>query len=144
MHQDRPSTDRVVPRPLLIGLLLAGLAGCAGGPEPREAVYEMPPAEPGQTPAAVAPPPVDTGVRQAGNSLLVEARQARESGDFNRADALLQRAQRIDPTNAGVYLGLAELYVLRGQDAAARSVAERGLLYCQGQECDRLRDVATR
>ena len=38
---------------------------------------------------------------------------------------------------------LAELYVQRGHVAEARTVAERGLLYCQGRSCDRLRDLAT-
>jgi Flp pilus assembly protein TadD len=133
----------VVSRVVLIGLLLAGLAACAVGPEKPAAVYESVPAQPDRTPAAVAPPPVDAGVRQASNSLLLEARSARADGTLDRAEAMLQRAQRIDPANAAVYLELAELYSQRGQYGESRSVAERGLLYCSGRDCDSLRELAS-
>lgn len=134
----------MVSRPVLICLLVAGLAGCAGGPASREAVYETPPANSRQTPPAVAPPSVDAGVREASNSLLLQARQARADGQLDRADGLLQRAQRIDAANADVYLELAQLYSQRGKSDDARAIAERGLLYCQGRDCDRLRKLATR
>jgi Flp pilus assembly protein TadD len=81
-------------------------------------------------------------LRQASNSLLLEARGARAQGALDRAEALLQRAQRIDPGNATVYLELAGLYAQRGQDGASRAVAERGLLYCRGSDCDDLRKLA--
>jgi Tfp pilus assembly protein PilF len=134
----------VVSRIVLISLLLAGLTACAVRPERPAAVYDSPGAQPEHTPAAVEPPQVDAGVRQASNSLLFEARGARADGELARADALLQRAQRIDPANAAVYLELAELYSQRGQREESRSVAERGLLYCQGRDCDSLRPLAAR
>ena len=144
MCEDRTQDYAVVSRPLLIGLLLAGLAACAVPPERPEAVYDSVPAKPEQTPAAVPPAEVDTGVRQASNGLLLEARRARADGSLDRAQALLQRAQRIDPANAAVYLELAELYSQRGQHGESRSVAERGLLYCTGRDCDSLRKLAAR
>jgi predicted Zn-dependent protease len=124
----------------LTALASATLIACAAKPERPEAVYTPPPK--GQTPAAVKPPEVDAGVRQASNSLLLEARAARGATELNRAEALLQRAQRIDPGNAAVYLELAELYSQRGQEQASRAVAERGLLFCRGDDCASLRRLA--
>jgi hypothetical protein len=134
----------MVSRLVLIGSIAAGLAACAVPPERPEAVYESAPAKPEQTPAAVPPAEVDVGVRQASDGLLLEARRARADGALDRAQAALQRAQRIDPANAAVYLELAELYSQRGQHGESRSVAERGLLYCTGRECDTLRKLAAR
>ena len=144
MCENRTPDSGLVSRVVLIGWLLAGLAACAVGPEKPEAVYESAPAEPDRTPAAIPPPEVDSGVRQASNSLLLEARTARADSALDRAEALLQRAQRIDPANAAVYLELAELYSQRGQRAESRTVAERGLLYCKGRDCDSLRKLAAR
>lgn len=130
----------MVSRIILIALCCAVLAACAARPERPAAVYE--PSPPGQTPAAVEPPSVDDGVRQASDALLFEARTARGAAELNRAEALLQRAQRIDPGNAAVYLELAELYSQRGQGQASRAVAERGLLFCRGNDCASLRELA--
>ena len=142
MCEIRSSDNRMVPRAVLTALFSAVLAGCAVGPERPDAVYETPADRPDQTPAAVEPEASEDGVRQASNSLLLEARSARAQGALDRAEALLQRAQRIDPGNATVYLELAGLYSQRGQDRASRAVAERGLLYCRGSGCDDLRDLA--
>jgi Flp pilus assembly protein TadD len=73
---------------------------------------------------------------------LGEAREARRRGDLRRAEAVLQRAQRLDPANALVYLELAQLYLQRGQPESARAAAERGLLYCDAGSCDELREIA--
>lgn len=132
----------MVSRFVLTVFLGSFLVACAPSPERPEKVYEPPQDREEQTPAAVAPAEPDSGVRRASDSLLVDAREARGEGALDRAEALLQRAQRIDPDNGRVYLELAELYVQRGQQAAAQSVAERGLLYCRGEECARLRRLA--
>ena len=71
--------------------------------------------------------------------LIEQGRQARLAGDYGRADGLLQRAQRVEPRNAAVYLELSRLYRDRGDPDAARTVAERGLLYCQESVCEQLR-----
>ena len=70
--------------------------------------------------------------------LLEQARTAQAEGDENQAEALSQRAQRIDSQNARVYLALSEFYAETGRHSAARSMAERGLLYCQEPVCGRL------
>jgi Tfp pilus assembly protein PilF len=71
---------------------------------------------------------------------LAEAEQCAGRGDYERALALLERAQRIDPDSAEVYLGMARTHAARGDAAQARVVAERGLLYCSSAAlCDALR-----
>ncbi len=75
--------------------------------------------------------------------LLAKADQATNSGDYEQAMALLERAQRIDPDSAEVYLGMAKTHSAKGDDIQARATAERGLLYCSGKtQCDALRGYA--
>lgn len=98
------------------------------------------------------PPPTDyeTPPRAATHSasaawqpLLAKAEQASEHGDYEQALALLERAQRIDPDSAQIYLRIAETHRARGDRAQARAAAERGLLYCSSTEvCDALRALA--
>lgn len=72
--------------------------------------------------------------------LLAQAQQASDRGDYEQALALLERAQRIDPDSAEVYLGMARTHQARGDAAQAKATAERGLLYCSGSiQCDALR-----
>lgn len=139
----------MVSRTFLIAFISLYLAACATAPETPEAVPE--PAEesveedaPERTPAAVRPPETDPGLRTASAGLLDQARAARMRGDLDRADALLLRAQRLDPGNALVYLELAKLYLQRGQESSAQAMAERGLLYCDAGSCDELRALARR
>ncbi len=56
---------------------------------------------------------------------------------------MLERAQRIDPDSAEIYLAMARTHQASGDTSQARAVAERGLLYCNGRaECDALRGLA--
>jgi Tfp pilus assembly protein PilF len=92
----------------------------------------------------VPPPVVDPGetavpADSASAGLIADAGQAQGSGDWQRAEALLQRAQRIDSRNARVYLALSRLYRAQGETSQSRSMAERGLLYCEGATCRDLR-----
>ncbi len=141
----------MVSRTLLIALLSLFLAACATEPEqpattPEAALETVPEPEPPEpverTPAEVAQPQADPGLRTASTGLLDQARAARLNGNLDRADALLLRAQRLDPGNALVYLELAHLYLQRGQERSARAVAERGLLYCDATSCEELRALA--
>lgn len=63
--------------------------------------------------------------------LIDRASEARERGDYEQALSLLERAQRIDPQSARVYLEIAATHHARGDYRQARTVAERGLLYCR-------------
>jgi len=143
MQQAGKPNQGVVSRPVLIALVLL-LSACAGQPQrTEEARQDAPPEQSTRTPATVAPEPLNSGVREASDSLLADARSARAQGRLDAADRLLQRAQRIDPANPGVYIELAELYAQRGQVAASRTAAQRGLLYCEGESCPALRRLAS-
>lgn len=135
----------------LVLLVLLFLSGCSGlvqtGGEP--APVEDPPAETVETPPTPAAPPPEThrpaspSASSAWRPLLAEADQCVGRGDYERALALLERAQRIDPDSAEVYLGMARTHAARGDTAQARAVAERGLLYCSStSQCQALRQYA--
>ncbi len=134
----------MVSRAFLIALLGTGLglAGCASEPMRSSDAPADSPAVVEKTPASVAPAAAEPGLRTASAGLLDQAREARRRGDLLRADALLQRAQRLDPGNALVYLELSRLHQQRGEEGAARAAAERGLLYCDATSCDELRALA--
>ena len=132
----------MVSRAFLITVLGLLLNACASEPTRTGSETESEPAAPARTPVSVAPAASEPGLRTASASLLDQAREARRLGELQRADALLQRAQRLDPGNALVYLELARLHQQRGEAEAARAAAQRGLLYCDAGSCDDLRELA--
>lgn len=127
-------------------------------------VYHMP----GQTPAPVeeppgysvvtpassvatdphTPPPIedassDQGAVAAYGPLLEKAAAASAKGDYEGALSYLERARRIEPDAAAIYLALARTHDARGDFNQARANAERGLLYCDGErQCGELRNYA--
>jgi tetratricopeptide (TPR) repeat protein len=124
----------MVSRTLLAIVATAILAACAG-----------PVSKPVQVKPEPSTPAAREDTRSAGDasaSLLGQARAARLAGDFTRSEVLLQRAQRIDPHNAVVYLEYARLYAAHGNMEDARTMAERGLLYCDSRSCAQLRELA--
>ena len=127
----------MVSRFVLVILLLA-IGGC-GAPVPRgESGAPTPPAAPPPTPPE-PPQQEPDGSADAIRGLLMQARDARRQGSFLKAESLLQRAQRIAPREAGVYLEYARLYDSQGESERASAMAERGLLYCRGRDCEDLR-----
>lgn len=130
--------------PLLVISLALLLSACGSNPyslpkietgEPEVAVPETP----APTPDKPAEQPVEAATG-AHSSLLAKADQARMQGDYPSSLAYLQRAQRIDPDNAEIYLGMARTHDAAGNSNQARATAERGLLYCSGRnQCDALR-----
>lgn len=132
----------------LVVVMIALLAACATAPPGGEAPPVKPVEKPAQ-PVIVTPPPVkyETPPRAATHSasaawqpLLAKAEQAVERGDYEQALALLERAQRIDPDSAEIYLGIAQTHLAKGDAAQARATAERGLMYCSSAAvCDALR-----
>ncbi|WP_165954392.1 tetratricopeptide repeat protein [Seongchinamella unica] len=104
-----------------------------GEPEVTEPVPEAP------APSAPVDPPVNSAAG-AHSGLLAKAESAMARGDYEESLAYLQRAQRIDPDNAEVYLAMAQTHSAAGNSAQARATAERGLLYCSGvSQCNALR-----
>ena len=97
--------------------------------------------QPGREQGAL--PRISGGASSASHPLLVQSAQARERGDYEQSLALLERAQRIEPRNARVYLELAATHEARGDEQQAQVVAERGLLYCiERSVCEALRSYA--
>ncbi|MCB1688927.1 MAG: tetratricopeptide repeat protein [Halioglobus sp.] len=129
-------------------LMMALLAACSTTTQPGG--QPAPPVAKPQAPVIVAPPPAtehQTPPRPATHSasaawqpLLAKAELASERGDYEQALALLERAQRIDPDSAEVYLGIARTQLAKGDVGQARAMAERGLLYCSSDSvCSALR-----
>ncbi len=116
------------------------LTACATGPEPvspedpaaRDSSRQAP------TPAVIEAPP-DPAPPSAVESLLSEARRLRAEGNLAACFARVERALRIAPEDAEVYLELARTHAAAGQADRASAAAERGLLYCNGASCSRLR-----
>lgn len=105
-------------------------------PEYREPVPEPVPETQTETQPQVSRPPA-SGAHAA---LLAKADNARVQGEYDQALAYLERALRIDPDNAEIYLELAQTHAAAGNPTQARATAERGLLYCSGRsQCDALR-----
>ena len=133
----------------MLPLLLLALSGCTiysppGGrapvetrPDPGGVETQRPPETP-QLPPSAQPDAV-----HAYGGLLAKARAASAQGDYDGAIALLERAQRIDPDSAELYLELARTYTAQGRTDQARATASRGTLYCRSAaECAALRDLA--
>jgi Tetratricopeptide repeat len=138
--------SQLLLRSAVVGLVTL-LTACAtpappvGAPVP---VQVPAPPQPVVTPPAnvpKAPPrPSTPSASAALQPLLAKAAQATERGAYEQAMALLERAQRIDPGSADVYLGMAQTHKASGDVAQARATAERGLLYCTTDaQCNALR-----
>jgi len=144
----------MVSRTLLVTLFSVALASCGtqsyvpssgqDGSSPEEPTTSPSTEQPAMTPARPPQTAPDKGASGASAGLLEQAARLRSEGQLERADAVLQRAQRIDPRNPAIYLELAELRFASGDPQAARAMAERGLLYCNGAECRQLRALAER
>lgn len=126
---------------LLALAYLLVLAGCSGLTQSTGSVPVETSAETG-VPAAL-PETHRSGSPSASAAwkpLLEKAQYATRRGDFEQAFAYLERAQRIDPDSAEVYLGMAQAHRARGDSARASATAERGLLYCTSNRlCNALR-----
>jgi len=131
-----------------LGLVIL-LASCSTYTPPASAPAPVEPPQPEPKPRVVTPPatvpqapprPATSSASSALRPLLAKAGQATERGDYEQALTLLERAQRIEPDSAEVYLGMAQTHKARGDLAQARATAERGLLYCATDaQCSALR-----
>lgn len=123
--------------PILTTALLMLLGACATGPRPA------PPRATGSdaTPAVTAPRPGLPDAGDAVDGLLAAARKLRAAGDLAACFARLERALRIAPQRAEVYLELARAHLAAGAPERAAGAAQRGLAFCQGRVCRELRAV---
>jgi len=126
--------------------LLLFISGCSifsapgSEPAPVEKQPDYTPVTPPATSPQPAPRAAEPSASAAYQPLLNKAEQASDRGDYEQALALLERAQRIDPDSAEIYLNMARTHQASGDSAQARATAERGLLYCSGTtQCNALR-----
>ena len=127
---------------LAIALLLAACSGQpprtdGSVPVEKQPEYTEPGSEP--TPASPASPSRESSASAAYQPLLDKANRASAEGDYEQALALLERAQRIEPDSADIYVAMARTHRASGDVGQARAVAERGMLYCGGAQCEALR-----
>ena len=120
------------------------LSACGSNPYslPKIETAEPEATEPVTTAPPIAEPTPSTRTNEtsAHSGLLAKADMARDDGDYDQSLAHLERAQRIDPDNAEIYLGLAQTHAAAGNMTQAQATAERGLLYCSSsRQCDALR-----
>lgn len=127
-------------RALLLALGLLFLGACASGPAPvsPEAPEANLPTSRVPTPTLPTDPIVSPGVSPV-DSLLEEARVFRADGNLPASFARLERALRIAPQRAEVYLELARSHLAAGRPERASASAERGMLYCSSSTCAALR-----
>jgi len=133
-------------RHALAAALLMALAACSslsGAPRPspeREAAAPsgaIPQAPATAAPAAAAPgaaapsatppsrPQSDTAV--ATQALLAQSRAARAAGSYAQATATVERALRIDPNDARLWLELGEIELASGNPGQAATLARKAL-----------------
>ena len=136
--------NAVSSKPVIAALVLLLVAGCSTAPTstPGAVVTDGKPVDKTTEPPTLpAPEPsVTTAPGAAYAELLERAESARGRGEYQQALALLERAQRIEPGSARIYLDLALTHVARGDPQQAKATAERGMLYCSAAtECEALR-----
>jgi tetratricopeptide (TPR) repeat protein len=127
------SAIRVV---LAIGLLI--LSGCSTLGLPPAPAPVPPPGGGAPAPAERAPVPQTTG---ATTSLLTAGRAARESGDLDVATAYIERALRIAPNDAVLWIELGEIKLAEGDAAQAEAMGRKALTLTRG---DRALEQAAR
>lgn len=142
----RYATSRNV---LLAVIFSAVLSACGSNPYSLPDVVKGEPdyrdTETTPSPSSVPKPkpdsrPVQTDTSGPHSELLAKADTARGQGDYDQALAYLERAQRIDPDNAEIYLAMARTHDAAGNSSQSRATAERGMLYCNGsKQCKALR-----
>jgi hypothetical protein len=119
--------------------LALALGACTTAPRPvSPTVPQASTPQPGAATPAVAAPPAAAVVSPA-QRLLREAHEACARGDVDTGLARLDRALRIEPRDAGLYLEMARCHGAQGNPQRAAAAAERGLAYCTGRVCERLR-----
>lgn len=132
---------------VVAALILSACSTVTTAPAPKE--RKRPPVEtrepipaPGKKPAPIVRPAPEAGMT-AYHKLVLKAADARRQGNYRQAMSLLERAQRIRPQSGDIYYQLAQTARLMGDAANARSIAERGLLYCDNAAlCAKLRKLA--
>lgn len=126
----------------LLAVSLGALAGCttltAPGPGSRPAPSsERVPGSPGSErpgePSVQSPRPrPQSDARAASDTLLEQSRAERAAGNNTQAGASIERALRIDPNNAALWVELGEINLAAGNRSQAASMARKALTLTAG------------
>lgn len=109
---------QLIGRRISILVLAAGLAACSVVPRVGAPVSEEPVAE---APGGGTTTPTPT----ASATLLAQSRSARSAGDYVAAGAAIERALRIEPNNAALWLEYGELRLAEGDFEQAETLARK-------------------
>ena len=123
------------PTRRLCGALFAGLllAGCTATPvdstKPLPDVIEPGAAVPDPSNPPEAPPPPSKGDRAANATLalLNQSERLRLNGDIPAAISTVERAIRLDPNNAKLWLELGRLQLSAGKEAQAEQLVRKSI-----------------
>jgi Tfp pilus assembly protein PilF len=109
-----------------MALLCIIVTGCTTSPYRFPQPSGRAPAGPAPAPAprAEAPEPPQNAASVA---LLERSRGEREAGEYAAATASLERALRIDPNNASLWIELAEVKAADGDRSQAQEMARKAL-----------------
>ncbi len=137
-------------RPLIVATIVFAATACAplqtttgaGAPVEQGQPEQISPAENPQelSPKKIAPARHTLSPAQrAVTSLLKEGWAYYRIENHERSIAIAERAQRLDPQRAEVYLLLAKSYLALGQSQLAEQLGQRGLLLSQNDATVRRR-----
>jgi Tetratricopeptide repeat len=91
-----------------------------------------PPSLPNFPPGIVTPPRPHNDASSASSALLAQSRAERASGSFAQATASIERALRLDPNNAELWVERGELALQTGNAAQAGAMARKALSLAGG------------
>jgi len=99
------------------------------GPERSDAPIATPaPAPlPAPGPSSTVPPRPQSDARSASSALLAQSRAERAAGSYAAATASIERALRLDPNNAELWIERGELELQTGNAAQAATMARKAL-----------------
>ena len=129
-----PPVARPAPPPGSPRATLPQAPPSAAEPTPIE-----PPSLPGGPPGTVTPQRPQNDASSASSALLAQSRAERASGSLAQATASIERALRLDPNNAELWVERGELALQTGDAAQAGTMARKALSLAGGN-----RSVAAR
>jgi hypothetical protein len=86
-----------------------------------------PTAPPSAPPVSTVPGRTQSDVRSASSALLAQSRRERAAGSYAQATSSIERALRLDPNNAELWVERGELALQTGNAAPAATMARKAL-----------------
>jgi hypothetical protein len=86
-----------------------------------------PTAPPSVPPASTVPGRTQSDARNASSALLAQSRRERAAGSYAQATSSIERALRLDPNNAELWVERGELALQTGNTAQAATMARKAL-----------------